>query len=101
MSSGVLSDTVSYAYSYIEREDSDARLLTLQRGTELFPHSQDIRSALVFEYILRGMREEAIEQYLILVEDRQDYFGSRQYAEDMIDEQIGMRRTEGGFYGID
>ncbi len=101
MSSGVLSDTVSYAYSYVEREDADARLTTLQRGAELFPDSQDIRSALVFEYILRGMREEAIEQYLILVEGQQDYYGSREYAEDMIDQQIELRRNQPDLYGIE
>ncbi len=101
IAAGVQSEAVYYNHYYMELEDAGARLLTLQRGLELFPDSQNIRQALVGEYVLRRMREEAIEQYLILMAGRADWDGSRESAGERIDERIYLQRNDPDLFGVE
>ncbi len=90
MTSGVRSGAVYYAYYYFELDDPDARLNALQQGSTLFPENRNIARALGEEYVRYGMRDEAVEQFLVAWEGSRGWDGSLEYVQGRVDEWLNQ-----------
>ncbi len=88
MTSGVPSGAVYYAYYYFELDDPGARLSALQQGSTLFPENRDIARALGEEYVRYGMRDEAVEQFVVAWEGSRGWDGSLEYVQGRVDEWL-------------
>lgn len=72
MSNGIEPPTTFHAYPRFEA-DPQVRLLTLERGSVLFPQDGNVALALGSEYLIRGRNDEAIVQFHIAREYLPEY----------------------------